>query len=330
MRPGRSPLFPALVAVIALLGAAPVMAVGPGPNLVSDANRPAMLTVPAGREVLIGWNGAEESSPEHSVPRIDSFQMGATEVTVGLWQEVLFWALENGYRFRMDQWWARPVAEERLNLPITNIHWRETVVWINALSEMSGFRPSYYRAGRPQNSQNVYRDATSDSTNRQGGDPYPADVAWNGGGYRLPTEAEWEYAARYTEDGPLPGNVHAGANREPDIDAAAWTSRNTDGVQVQPVGLLAPNDLGLHDMSGNASEYVFDLWNTYSSDPAAYSRPNSRGPSEQRFTKVVFRGGNVRYDETVNTVAHRMYWDFRYNSHNSQMGFRLVRSIPQD
>jgi formylglycine-generating enzyme required for sulfatase activity len=133
----------------------------------------------------------------------------------------------------------------------------------------------------------------------------PADVH-----YRLPTEAQWEYAARSGGADDL----YAGGD---DIDAIAWYEANSQGT-THPVGQKRPNALGLYDMSGNVWEWCRD---TYRSD--AYDRhggPNpvatSSGPDR------VIRGGSWNLDAWSARCARR--FNFRADFHGPGLGFRLV------
>jgi formylglycine-generating enzyme len=116
-----------------------------------------------------------------------------------------------------------------------------------------------------------------------------------GGNWRLPTEAEWEYAARGGRISK--GYRYAGGN---DIESVAWFDDNSDG-KVSRVGRKRPNELGIYDMSGNVSEWCQDWYDEdyYKNSPST----NPRGPTskilifvEEEFTTKVVRGGS--YDDT--------------------------------
>ena len=131
--------------------------------------------------------------------------------------------------------------------------------------------------------------------------------------FRLPTEAEWEYAARGGHSG---GTMYSGGNN---IDQVAWSGyRKKDSDQYHPVKMKSPNALGLYDMSGNVWEWCSDWYdaNYYSRSP----KDNPMGPDKG--TERVLRGGAIGYSEWSCRVARR--GQNKPNMLNLSYGFRLV------
>ncbi len=153
-----------------------------------------------------------------------------------------------------------------------------------------------------------------------------SEVSWNdcmifleklnsltGGNYRLPTEAEWEYAAR---GGALGSNqLFSGSN---DPDSVAWHRGNSKG-RIQPVGLLKPNSLGIYDMSGNAWEWCSDFYGDYRTDSSQRHNPVGIDYGVMK----VFRGGSFGDSARYCKTSSRFYTDplLRYPS----IGMRLVK-----
>ncbi len=128
--------------------------------------------------------------------------------------------------------------------------------------------------------------------------------------FRLPTEAEWEFAAR---GGNLSeGYKYAGSNNYNDV---AWCGGNA--YWAQPVATKAPNELGLYDMSGNVSEWCNDFYGPYTSE----AQTNPTGPdSGQEF---VYRSGPYNYPASASRVAHRYHAEGLYQ-HMGGLGLRLA------
>ena len=134
--------------------------------------------------------------------------------------------------------------------------------------------------------------------------------AMTGETFRLPTEAEWEYAARGAQTG---GTKYAGSDN---IDEVAWYKDNT-GLSFMAVALKAPNALGLYDMSGNVSEWCQDWYGSYSS--AAQTNPQGPATGDYR----ILRGGNKYSLARVCRVSVR--FGYTPSSHASGNGLRLAR-----
>ncbi len=258
---------------------------------------PGMVMIPAGWFDMGNTFGTNEpgtaicESPLHSV-YVSVFYISTHEVTGALWAEVADWAVGQGYQFSAGAGNAKGSDH-----PAVSNSWYDCVKWCNARSEKEALTPCYYTSSA-HSSNTVYR---SGAVNVE-----PTWVNWGANGYRLPTDAEWEKAARGGPRGRrFPWGdliAHSNANyRSLDqhiytYDVSSTTNYHptyaVDGwPYTAPVGSFDPNGYGLYDVAGNAYEWCWDWYsaNYYSSSPSE----DPRGPDEPppSGTNRVMRGG---------------------------------------
>ncbi|MBF0475182.1 MAG: SUMF1/EgtB/PvdO family nonheme iron enzyme [Deltaproteobacteria bacterium] len=221
-----------------------------------------MVLIPAGEFSMGDPSGEahEDELPVHKV-LISAFYLEKYQVTGKQWKDVYDWATTHGYGFDNT---GAATAE---NHPVQTISWYDAVKWLNARSEKEGRTPAYY-TDTAQTA--VYRTGQTDLTKDM--------VKWTSNGYRLPTEAEREKAARGGLDGhhyPWPSQ---GGKYSDHIDCS---KANYIGCkdETTPVGTYKANGYGLYDMAGNVWEWVWDRYigNWYGN--AAATGGDTRGPN---------------------------------------------------
>jgi formylglycine-generating enzyme required for sulfatase activity len=272
--------------------------------------------IPAG-SFAMGDGGAEnelwmsDSRPVHTAVT-GGFFISPTPVTYAEWREVYEWAVENGYTFGGSgqrgadaEWNPLPPSPENDRHPVVGVSWHDAVKWCNARSEMNGLVPAYYT------------DSLLATIYREGREDLDAScVLWSASGYRLPTEAEWEKAAR----GGLQGLRWPWGGEDPDETLANYlTGNKLPGTT--PVETFPTNPFGLHDMSGNVWEWVWDRFHpdhyrNVSEAPRAISRGAEHGSLR------IARGGSWDSPPEQLRVSARL--PSHPETRNPLQGFRVV------
>jgi len=226
----------------------------------------------------------QDELPAHEVQISSAFEIMRFEVTRELYEQVMGYDPSDG----------RDGCDDP-RCPVGMLSWFDTLFFANSLSEMDGLLPVYEITGSGDDMLAVW-DRAAD-------------------GYRLPTEAEWRYAARAGES-----TAFAGSD---DILEVGWTLENSVGGP-HPVGLLAPNALGLYDMTGNHWEWVWD-WSHAGWVYTTTTEFDPIGPSSGHARRDC--GG--AYNDTAwnNALARRNNTPAWADSHYAPMGVRLVRTL---
>ena len=268
-------------------------------RVVADLSLNDMVLIPA------GTNGGTDPDFGAYTLTVDAFYMDTCEVTKGKWDALYAWAVANGYGF--DN-----VGDNKgADYPVSAVNWHDCVKWCNARSEKEGRTPAYYRDA---DYVQVYRE------NPLVSEPYVLESA---DGYRLPTEVQWEYAARGgvagrrfpwgdTIDHDHANYIGAPASFSYDLGYADYDTRYSTGDKpfTSPVQAFSAgkNAFGLYDMAGNVGEWCYDWFPGYVGN-----------------VRVV-RGGSWGAAADRCRVAYRSY-DVPGGS--PWVGFRTVRLVGQ-
>lgn len=258
---GFAPSLVAVFAFLGLLGGAAALAWSGEPVAVAAEqtrrNEPLVFDTES-RKPLVNFLHIPGGTFRMGSPEIEegcwNFEVPVHEIRLSPFECMQFPVTRRLYRqiTGTDPGWPKEEVDER---PVNNISWLDAVAFCNLLSEKEGLMLCYRIDGE--------------------------DVSWNhaADGYRLLTEAEWEYACRAGST-----TRWSFGDDEALLGEHAWFFKNSSD-QPQPVGLKRPNSWGLHDMHGNVYEWCWDWFGPYSA--AATTDPH--GP--EKGTARVLRGG---------------------------------------
>ncbi|MCX6874878.1 MAG: SUMF1/EgtB/PvdO family nonheme iron enzyme, partial [Verrucomicrobia bacterium] len=286
-----------------------------GITAASLAIPPGMALIPAGAFTM-GNSVTADTDITDAAPvstTVSAFYLGVNEVTMSQWQSVYYWAMNHSYTF------VNAGAGKGANHPVQMVSWHDVVKWCNARSEQEGLIPVYYTNDAQTT---IYKTGDVNVTNAQ--------VKWSANGYRLPTEAEWEKAARGGMSGQrFPwgntitqnlANYRGNTGYSYDLGPNGYNAIGSVGgtsPATSPVGSFAANGYGLNDMAGNVWVWC---WDWYGTPYAGGSDPHGATSGSYR----VLRGGSWYGYAYFCRVADRV------NSNpagtGNGVGFRVARS----
>jgi formylglycine-generating enzyme required for sulfatase activity len=251
-------------------------------SIIVVAQRPEMVEVKGGTFLMGGFGSDNlDEKPEHQVA-VSSFTMSKYEVT---FDDFDLFCSATGYKSPKDGKYGRG------QLPVINVSWHGAIFYCNWMSSRFNLDKVY----------NLKVDSMG---------IHILDVDWDANGYRLPTEAEWEYVARGGKSGGLTG----------ELTDYVWYEDNSEG-KPHDVGTLKPNSLGIFDIRGNAWEWCWDLY-----DATYYSKSEKDNPhGAEKGDKHVYRGGNFNSTYDFTNVSKR--FSLRPTINDGLIGIRLVQKV---
>lgn len=264
-----------------------------------DVLFPRFVLVEGGTFSMGNKSGDPDEKPVHDVT-LENYYIAKYEVTQEEWIAVMG-TNPSGFS-------SKPVIKEKqAKRPVEQVSWYDAVLYCNARSRLEGLTPCYSLGGTTDPDE--WGPSPLESKKSQW-DSISCDM--QASGYRLPTEAEWEYAAR---GGKKSINYsYSGYNT---VEIVAWYEHNSI-AKTHESGKKKPNELGIYDMTGNVWEWCFDRYGGYQKN--AISNPiNGLSPGKDR----VVRGGSWASNSKVCLVTNR-------NTRNptdrvDSVGFRLVK-----
>lgn len=278
--------------------------------VVEDPSTAGYQVIPAGSFTMGRTSGDTDGDAPPVTVAVSVFSIGKYEVTKAQWDEVRLWGLENGY---ID---LAAGAGKAGNHPVQSISWWDAVKWCNARSQRDGLTPVYSVSGE------VMKTGTT-----------PPIADWSANGHRLPTEAEWEKAARGGVSGkrfPWASDTISHSNANFANTGGEAYATGTAGFHptyatgatpyTSPVGSFEANGFGLHDMAGNVWEWC---WDRYSTSTYANGATDPRGPGSG--SGRVLRGGSWTNGGAPNCRASHRGANVPQSSNNFY-GFRVARS----
>ncbi len=276
-----------------------------------------LALIPAGSFAMGDALDGIGDAPPHTVT-VSGFYMAKNLVTKADWDTVRTWAISNGYSDLSTG------AGKASNHPVDVISWCDTIKYCNARSQKEGLTPVYYTNDAQTT---VYKTGNVNVTDAQ--------VKWAANGYRLPTEAEWEKAARGGMSGkrfPWGDTISqsqanycaSSAFSSYDLSGAVNNYHPTYGGYTSPVGSFAANGYGLNDMAGNVLQWC---WDWYSSTYETGSPTDPRGFFTGTYR--VYRGGSWGSSPGICRVTFRSH-AYTPSVLTGKIGFRVARSsVPQ-